>query len=101
MLSFSRGEITAIRTFCQLYINDGLPSQKYFDRISTRVQKNLISSALHKLSDVLTNQELTRDEATVLCMAFTYALNNYEIGGDQADLIAMYNRLADHAGFPA
>lgn len=98
MSYFTQAEISAIRSFCDLYAKDGFPRPKHFDPIPRNVQKRLITSALINLSSGL---NISISEATVLCMAVTHVVNNYEIDGDQAGLIAMYNRLADLAGFPA
>lgn len=100
MLSLSPPERSALRALCQVYERDGFPVQKQFDRISPAVQKKLLRSAFDKLSRAVPAADVSAEEATVLCMAVTYAVNTYDIAGDQAALTAVYNRLADCAGLP-
>lgn len=98
MASFTQMEIRFLKSCCYLYTKDGYKMPRGSKRISQERQLALINSAMNKLTDVLRNDPLTAQEATILLSAVVYVRGRYEIDASAVDSTAVYNRLLEIAG---
>lgn len=95
---FTAVEIKFLKDCCALYRKDGYRLPEGSPRVSRELQEFLLSSALDKLTNVLRNDPLAKDEANILLAAIHHVSDHYRIDDSSFDLRGLYNRLVVLAG---
>lgn len=95
---FTAIEIKFLQDCCALYRKDGYRLPEGSPRVSRERQEFLLSSALDKLTNVLRNDPLAKDEASILLAAIRHVSAYYGIDDSSFDLLGLYNRLVVLAG---
>lgn len=97
MISFTRQDVAFLKKCVSIYKSDGYRIPNIRIRILREQQDSLFESALGKLTNVMANSSLNKQEATLLLAAIHHVCAHYEIESATLDLIGLYNRLASIA----
>lgn len=97
-MQLTNEELKFLKECNYLYKKDGYQTPKGMSRLSRDYQDLLLNSAFDKLTNVLRNDQLNKQEATILLLEIHYVSEYYDIDDSGMDLIGLYNRLALLAG---